>query len=233
MPRTIKVKTTTKTTGLSIDVLNIQGEVAGQVNLPKEIFDAKINPDLMAQAVRVYLANQRQGTQSTKTRGEVSGTTAKMYRQKGTGRARHGAKTAPIFVGGGISFGPKPRDFSLSLPKKMKKAALFSALTEKFQDGNILVVAGLDKIDSKTKVADMAIKKIISQQKEKQTRVEKILLILPENIINLERACQNLAVVKLVKVKSLNTFEVLNHERLIFVKESISVLEQTFLEKKE
>ena len=95
------------------------------ITLPKEIFDAKINNPLMAQAVRVYLANQRRGTLKTKSRGEVAISTRKIYRQKGTGRARHGAASAPIFVGGGIAFGPKPRDFSLKLKSEYEESGPF------------------------------------------------------------------------------------------------------------
>src|SRR3989344_1873864 len=99
--------------------------------LPKEIFGQEVNTKLLAQAMRVYMTNLKKFTASTKTRGEVRGSTAKIYRQKGTGRARHGAITAPIFVGGGIVFGPKPRKVVLDLPKKMKKAALLAALSDK------------------------------------------------------------------------------------------------------
>src|SRR3989344_1755133 len=105
-PKTQKVK---KTSGLSADVYNTAGKNVSKVNLPKTNFGAKINDGLMAQAVRVYLANQRMGTASTKTRSEVKGSTRKIWRQKGTGRARHGSKKAPIFVGGGVAFGPRPR----------------------------------------------------------------------------------------------------------------------------
>ena len=96
---------------VSVDVVGIDGKVTGKISLPGEIFGEKLNKALLAQVVRVYLANQRQGTASTKTRGEVEGSTAKIYRQKGTGRARHGSKRAPIFVKGGVVFGPKPRRF--------------------------------------------------------------------------------------------------------------------------
>ena len=105
---------------VSVNVVGIDGKISGKIALPGEIFGEKVNKALLAQAVRVYLANQRQGNASTKTRGEVEGSTRKIYRQKGTGRARHGSVRAPIFVKGGIVFGPKPRDFSLDMPKKKK-----------------------------------------------------------------------------------------------------------------
>jgi large subunit ribosomal protein L4 len=150
---TVTVKPVTKVTrGVKIDVLDLTGKVQTSIDLPAELFGAKVNKQIMAQAVRVYLANQRQGTQSTKTRGEVTGSTRKIYRQKGTGRARHGGITAPIFVGGGIALGPKPRDYGLSLPKKMRRVALASALTSQLNAGKVKVVDGFDTIEPKTKV---------------------------------------------------------------------------------
>src|SRR3989344_6756187 len=137
--------------GLTIPVYNLEGKEVKTLDVPKEIFSVKPNPKLLAQYVRVYLTNNRQGTASTKTRGEVRGSTRKIYRQKGTGRARHGAITAPIFVGGGVVFGPKPRDYSRKLPQKMKKAALFSALTAKRIDNAVKVIGNLDTIVPKTK----------------------------------------------------------------------------------
>src|SRR5579885_383385 len=142
---------------LLIDVYGIDRKVSGKVSLPHVIFGEKVNKQLLAQAVRVYLANKRQGTVSTKTRGEVDGSTRKIYRQKGTGRARHGSVRAPIFVHGGVVHGPKPRDYSLNLPKKMRRKALFSALSAKLQDGQIKVVAGFEKLEPKTKAFISAI----------------------------------------------------------------------------
>src|SRR3989344_1501184 len=136
---------------ISAPMYNVRGAKNGSLALPKEVFGVKINQPLMAQAVRVYLANQRQGNASTKSRGDISLTTAKWYRQKGTGRARHGAKSAPIFVGGGVAHGPKPKDYSLNLPQKMKKAALYSELSLKAKDGEIKILSGLSKITPKSK----------------------------------------------------------------------------------
>jgi len=131
-----------KAAGLKVEVIDTVGKVVETMELPKELFGAKINSVLMAQAVRVYLANQRLGTASTKTRGEVDGSTRKIYRQKGTGRARHGGIRAPIFVKGGIAHGPKPRDYSLLLSKNMRIAALRSALSAKVKAGEVAVIAG-------------------------------------------------------------------------------------------
>ena len=127
-----------KTSGLTVPVYDIKGKEKGTLILPKEAFAVSVKPQLLAQAVRVYQFNRRQGTASTKTRGEVTGSTRKIYRQKGTGRARHGDIKAPIFVGGGIVGGPKPKDYSLGINKKQKTKAFFGALTLKLKEKNIL-----------------------------------------------------------------------------------------------
>ena len=145
---------------LVLDFFDTKGKVADTVDLSKEIFGAKINNSLMAQAVRVYLANQRMGTASTKTRGEVHGTTKKVWAQKHTGRARHGSRKAPIFVHGGIVFGPSPRDFSLKLSKKMRRQALFSALSSKLKREEIKGITGFEKLPPKTKVMAAALKSL-------------------------------------------------------------------------
>src|SRR3989338_4919632 len=144
MPRTKKaIKTVKKTetkkssAGLTIPVYDLNGKEKGTVELAKEIFAVEASPKLLAQYVRVYLANRRQGTASTKTRGEITGSTRKIYKQKGTGRDRHGDIKAPIFVGGGTVGGPKPRDYSLKFNKKQTKKALFYSLSLKFKEQGI------------------------------------------------------------------------------------------------
>ena len=125
----------------TVTIYNVKGQSAGKVRLPKEIFGAKINRILMAEAVRIYLGNQRRAKAKTKDRSEVRGSRRKIWRQKGTGRARHGDRYAPIFVGGGRAHGPTGQEnFRAKLTKKMKKAALFSALTTKQKQGEVLVV---------------------------------------------------------------------------------------------
>jgi len=135
-----------------VDVYNLSGIKSGQMELPKNIFAVKINESLMAQAVRVYLSNQRKSRTKTKSRGEIVLTKAKWFRQKGTGRARHGARSAPIFVGGGVAHGPTgEQNYHLKMSKKMKKQALFSALTSKFKANEVMVIKDLAKIEPKTK----------------------------------------------------------------------------------
>jgi len=204
-----------------VNVYNTKGETTGKVSLPKEVFGAKINEQLMAQAVRVYLVNQRKARAKTKTRGEIVGSGRKIYRQKGTGRARHGDRYAPIFVGGGIAHGPRGEVKRLKMPKKMKRLALFSALTSKLKAKNVIVMEGLEKIKPKTK--EMA--KIMQNLKCKG----KISLVLPKPIENVMRAARNIANLKLIQANLLNTYEVLNGGKLIFARDSIKKLKETFL----
>lgn len=226
--KTIK-KIVKKIDGVAIDVYNIKGKIVDKTSLPKEIFAAKINSQLMAQAVRVYLANHRAGTASTKTRGEVKGSTRKIYRQKGTGRARHGGIRAPIFVGGGIVSGPTPRDYSLKFPKKMKRAALFSAISEKMRDKAIIVIDGLEKILPKTKSFVEVLHNV------NLDGGKKILLILPKSedkeVENIRRSARNVERLSITLAGLINTYDVLNNSALFLMKESIPVLQKTFLPK--
>ncbi len=202
-----------KEQGLTISVVGIDGKVKGKMALPKELFGAKVNKQLLAQAVRVYLANQRVGGASTKTRGEVEGSTRKIYRQKGTGRARHGGIRAPIFVGGGIVFGPKPKDFHLQMPSKMKKAALASALTSQLTAGNIIVVDGLETLEPKTKIFADVLRKI--------GLGKKTLLIVPKDAEHIVRSTRNLATVENMVFQNLHTYAVLAHDKIIFTKHAL------------
>jgi large subunit ribosomal protein L4 len=242
-----QVKQLAKETTLKQSVYDAKGNLADTITLPKEIFDAKVNNPLMAQAVRVYLANQRRGTVKTKTRGEVKISTRKIYRQKGTGRARHGAASAPIFVGGGVAFGPRPRDYSLSLNQKMRRLALFSALTVKLKNGDIKIVKGLEKLEPKTKLMVQAFNGLASGVKN-----PKILFITPyfaslnanavngkkalegklntgEEFKNVVKSARNIEGINILASNLLNTYEVLKSNNIIFMKESIDTLKETFL----
>lgn len=214
------------TGGLKLNVYSLSGRVLGSTNLPKEIFGAEVNNSLMAQAVRVFLANQRRGTLRTKSRGEVNISTRKIYRQKGTGRARHGAASAPIFVGGGIAFGPKPRDFSLKLSQKMKQKALFSSLSSKVKDNEIKIISGLEKIEPKTKKMAEVLKKLELKGK--------ILLVTPKfdrvsdksgEIKNVYLCARNLNGVSIRGVNLLNTYEVLSAQNILFMKNALENME--------
>lgn len=209
---------------LSVPVYSLLGKEDGTLALPKEIFAAKVSKSLLAQAVRVYITNQKSLYGSTKTRGEVEGSTAKIYRQKGTGRARHGAIRAPIFVGGGIVFGPKPRRVRLTLPKKMKKAALLSALSEKAADRKIIGLSGLEKSSGKTKEMFGLLGKIAGKSKSS-------LIVTGEKQDNVVRAISNISGVDVLSANLINAYEILKHELLFITKEAVEKLNKKEVEK--
>lgn len=219
-----------KIDSLSVPNFTLAGQKSGTLVLPKEVFAKKINKNLLAQAARVYMANQKKFTASTKTRGEVKGTTAKMYRQKGTGRARHGAATAPIFVGGGIVFGPKPKEVRLDLPKKMKKAALLSALSERVSAGKVYGISGLDSVSGKTKQAAQFLQKIWtgSAQKEQGKEGKSTLIVTGDKMDNVVRAVRNIPNVDVLPVSLMNVYEVLRHEILLVTKDAAKKLSDKF-----
>lgn len=216
-------KPISKKSNLIAPMYDVKGAKNGSFSLPKEVFGAKINDDLMAQAVRVYLSNQRQGNAHTKSRGEIKLTTAKWFRQKGTGRARHGAKSAPIFVGGGVAHGPRNQNFHKALPKKMKKASLYSALSKKANDGEIVVVSGFSKIEGKTKAMNNTLRKITSAGK----KMPKILIVASgasKELPNVYRASRNIENVEIINANLINTYEILKHKNLLLMKESVEVI---------
>lgn len=223
---TQKKSETQKRRNLSLKVFDIKGKAAGTVSLPAEIFGAKINNPLMSQAVRVYLANQRQGTVKTKNRGEVNATTKKIWQQKGTGRARHGSKRAPIFVGGGLAFGPRPRDLSLNLSKKMKTLALFSALSSKLKDQELKIVKGLEAITPKTKLMAQVLENLGIQDNKR------ILLVMPKaggESQNVYRASRNIEGVEILSANTLNAYRVLDNKLVLLMKDSVDVIKDTFV----
>lgn len=201
----------------SVAMYDLSGKEAGSLSLPEKIFYAKVNKPLLVQALRVYRANQKTQPGSTKTRGEVHGTTAKMYRQKGTGRARHGAKTAPIFVGGGIAFGPKPRVTRLDLPKKMKHAALISALSQKCLDGKIIGLSGLEKASGKTK-----------QMFELKTKLaaKSLLLVEDKKTDAALKAVRNIENFNCVSIDSLNAYEISRYALIGFSKAAVEAMQK-------
>lgn len=225
-------KETVKSKKIESDLYNLKGELIGKIPLPVEIFTVEAKPQLFAQAVRVYLANQRLGTHSTKTRSEVSGSTRKIYRQKGTGRARHGDVKAPIFIGGGIAHGSKPRDYSLKMPKKMKKIAFFASLTDKLKAGKIKTVSGLKEIEPRTAIMAEMLDSLHLDQGKKNKKA-KILLITPNNIKNIILSGRNLSNLDIEEAGLLNTYEVFSHSDLLFMEEAIPVLKGHFVEKEE
>lgn len=182
-----------------------------KTKLPAELFGAKVNEKLLAQSVRVYLANQREGGAKTKTRGQVEGSTRKIYRQKGTGKARHGSIRAPIFVGGGIVFGPVTRDFHLTMSKNMKRAALISALSAKASD--TMVVDTLDALALKTKLVVAAL--------AAAGAIEKVLLVVSNDATTLKKAARNIHDVDIIGAKELHPYALLTHKKIVFTKKAL------------
>lgn len=213
-----------KQTGLTVDVVDATGKVVESISLPAELFGGKVNKTLLAQAVRVYLLNQRQGTVDSKTRGEVDGSTRKIYRQKGTGRARHGGIRAPIFVKGGVAHGPKQRDYDATMPKAMKRAALVAALTAKLQAGEITVVAGFEKIEAKTKKMADALAKVNANGKT--------LLVMPAHLENTFKAARNIDGVTVTAANMVNTYELLNNKTVVLMKDAVEAMKNTFVKEK-
>jgi large subunit ribosomal protein L4 len=174
----------------------------------------------MYEAVKNYLANQRQGTQSAKTRAEVRGGGRKPWRQKGTGRARHGSIRSPQWIGGGVVFAPKPRDYSYKLPKKIKRLALKSALSSKVEDNEIIVVDSL--VLNKPKTKDMI--KVLSNLKAGK----KTLVVMPERDENVILASRNIPGVKTAYVNTINVYDILNCDSFLITKEAVNKVEEVY-----
>ncbi|WP_336049324.1 50S ribosomal protein L4 [Streptomyces sp. CA2R101] len=194
----------------TIDILSPAGDKAGSVELPSEIFDAKVSVPLIHQVVVAQLAAARQGTHKTKTRGEVRGGGKKPYRQKGTGRARQGSTRAPQFAGGGIVHGPVPRDYSQRTPKKMKAAALRGALTDRARNSRIHVVSGVVEGDISTKAAKTLLGKV-SERKN-------VLLVAERSDEAAWLSARNLPQVHILEPGQLNTYDVLVSDDVVFTK---------------
>lgn len=214
------VKKVTKTESvkeLTAPVYDLSGKEVGAVGLPENLFNVKANKRLVSQFVRVYLANQRQGTASTKTRSEVIGSTKKIYRQKGTGRARHGAKKG-MSVAGGIIHAPKPRDYSLSMNSKQRQKAMIYALSEKFQNGDIIFVEGLNKIEPKTKKVVEFLKNL------KIDNVKTLLVHNNDKVESLSLASRNIQKLSRTDAASLNAYVILVNKKIVFEKAGLEVL---------
>ncbi|SHF09655.1 LSU ribosomal protein L4P [Caldanaerobius fijiensis DSM 17918] len=203
-----------------VPVYNLNAEQVGEIELNDNIFGVDINVPAMHQAVVNYLANQRQGTHSTKTRGEVRGGGRKPWRQKGTGRARQGSIRAPQWIKGGVVFGPKPRDYSYKLPKKIKRLALKSALSSKVKDNDIIVLEDLKLPQPKTKEIVKLLKNFNVEKKA--------LIVVPEKDEIVERSARNIPGVKTMIANNINTYEILKHNKFIVTKDAILKIEEVF-----
>ena len=204
----------------TVDVYNVDGKVVSTIDLNENVFGVEVNKDVMHEVVVNYLANQRQGTQSTLTRTEVRGGGIKPWRQKGTGRARQGSIRAPQWVGGGVAIGPKPRDYRYSVNKKVRQLALKSALTSKVQENELIVLDSLECSEYKTKqIASMLSNLNVS---------EKALIVLPENDKKIVNSARNIRGIDTTFVGSINTYEVLNHTKCIILKDAVAKLEEVY-----
>ena len=199
---------------------NMEGATIGEVELSDEIFAAPVNEAAMHLVVRSYLAAQRQGTQSALTRGQVRGGGRKIYRQKGTGNARHHGNRAPQFKHGGVVFAPKPRDYVVNVNKKVRQLAFRSAMTAKFNAGEIIVVDALALKEAKTKLMAEALKKLNAEKKA--------LVVLPERDENVVRATANLAEAKTTYVNSLNVYDILNAGKVVLTKAAKESVEEVY-----
>jgi len=204
----------------TVDIYNADGKVVGNMDLNENVFGVDVRTDVMHEVVVNYLANQRQGTQSTKTRTEVRGGGIKPWRQKGTGRARQGSIRAPQWVGGGVALGPKPRDYRYTLNKKVRRLALKSALTSKVQDNEIIVLESFEAAEIKTKQVATLLKNLNVN--------EKALIVLPENDKNIVLSARNIKGVDTTYVGAINTYEVLNHTKCIILKDAVAKLEEVY-----
>lgn len=203
-----------------VALYNTEGATVGEIELKDEIFGVEINEALLHQAVKIQLANKRQGTQSALTRAEVRGGGAKPWRQKGTGRARHGSIRSPIWVKGGVAFAPKPRSYRMSMPKKMKRLAMKSALSSKVVNDNIIVLESLELSQPKTKEMANILKNLKVDRKA--------LLVLPGKDETVERAARNIPGVKLAFVNTLNVLDILNYDKFIITKEAVQKVEEVY-----
>lgn len=204
----------------SINVVDMKGKKVGTVDLADSVFAIEPNAAVMHQMVVNYLANQRQGTQSALTRAEVSGGGKKPWRQKGTGRARQGSTRAPQWTHGGVVFAPKPRDYSFSVNKKVKRLALKSALSSKTADSEIIVVDAITLDEYKTKVVVDMLAAIGADKKT--------LIVLPEVDKKVIKSASNIKGVKTAQVNELNVYDILNADKLVIVKDAVSKIEEVY-----
>ena len=204
-----------------VEVLNIKGENVGEIELNETLFAAEIADTAVYDTVKNQLANKRQGTQSAKTRAEVRGGGRKPFRQKGTGRARQGSIRAPHYTGGGIVFAPKPRDYSYKIPKKMRRKALYSVLTSKVNDNELIVLDEL-KLDSyKTKEANEILNNINANKK--------VYVVIAENDDKVYRSFRNIEGCNVEKANLINVYDLLRHDKLVITKDAINKLEEVFI----
>ena len=201
------------------NLFNMAGEHVGEVTLSEAVFGVEPNKSVLHDSVKNHLANCRQGTQSALTKGEVSYTTAKPWRQKGTGRARAGYKGSPVWTHGGVAFAPKPRDYSYTLNKKVRRLALKSALTSRVQENKFLVVDdfGMDEVKTKKMASTL-----------KNLKVEKALVVASEGESNTILSARNIAGVKTASPKTINVYDILKYNTVVASKAAVATIEEVY-----
>lgn len=208
----------------TVEVYNVQGEQVGELDLSPEIFDAQVNEKLLFDVAQMLLAARRHGTASTKTRGEVRGGGRKPWRQKGTGRARHGSIRSPIWTGGGITFGPRPRKYRYLMPKKMRRAALRSAITSRLAGKGITVLDELKLTVPKTKEIVQILNNLGLEGS--------VLLVTGEADSNIYKSTRNIPGVDTAVADTLNVLDILNHDALLLTKDAVARIEEVFSDEK-
>ena len=202
------------------EVYNTDNKKVGEVELNEALFGLEVKKHILHDVVKMQLANRRAGTACTKTRTEVRGGGAKPYRQKGTGRARAGTRRSPLWRGGGVIFGPKPRDYGYKLPKKVRKLGVRMALSSRFSEKNLLVLDGFDLADIKTKQFVEVMKKL---------NIENGLIVIPERNEKLEKSSRNVQGYKVIPADGLNVYDILLHRRLVLLQPCLGQLEKRLL----
>ncbi|WP_311516552.1 50S ribosomal protein L4 [uncultured Anaerococcus sp.] len=204
-----------------VDILNIKGENVGSLELNETLFNTEISEHTVYEVIKNQLANKRQGTQSTKTRSEVRGGGRKPFRQKGTGRARQGSIRAPHYTGGGVVFAPKPRDYSYKVPKKLRRKALYSVLTSKVNDNELIVLDSLALENAKTKEAVNVLNAINAGNKA--------YIVTAENDTEVYRSFRNIEGVDVSAASLINVYDLVRHNKLVITKDAIAKLEEVFI----
>ena len=206
----------------NVNIYNMNGDVVGSMELNDKIFGAEVNKSVLHSVVRAYLLNQRQGTQSTLTRTEVSGGGRKPWRQKGTGRARQGSTRSPQWTHGGVALGPKPRSYRVSINKKVKRVAMLSALSSKVQAGELIVVDNIALAEYKTKSV-VAMLKALGAEKKAYIVTEEI------NPVFVMSAA-NIPAVKTTPVNAINVYDILNSNKMVVSKQAVMKIEEVYAE---
>ena len=213
---------------MKISLYNQKGDEIEKVDLPSEIFDIELNSDLVHQVVVAQMANSRKVIAHTKDRSEKRGGGRKPWRQKGTGRARHGSIRSPIWRGGGVTFGPtKDRNFSKKINKKMKKGALLMSLSSKVKEDEFVLLDKIELTEVKTKLINEMISNL--GKKLKKDLNKSLLIVLPKTDLKISRAVKNIPKIKTIRADSLNVLDILNHQYLIFFQDSIKVVKETYV----